>query len=449
MNELLASPLADQPGAQAHPVQQVGNSSVKRPAVIVIAPPWPRSGTARVVQNQIDYYRQRGFQIFFVGVPFLWVYMNTHHIWDDITQGIQDFGADREFIAALELRSYNAAKYVTSLRHAFRGTALDWQIGIARCTRLPADAIRLFRDTPIALLHVNHVYTLGFALRLRRKLTGRGARVPIILDTHDIQSHLLLERGDINPWTRKQDSLERLVKSEIAMTQKADVLIHLSVDDIKFFQSHLPKKPHILSLPTIDESFVAKVKAAPPQAETIDLLFVGQSHAPNLAALKWFFEEVWPLIGDRGYRLTIVGQIDMFVRIYAPEIHQAFRSNFVGPVAELAPLYRAARCVFAPMVSGTGISIKTIEALALGKPFVGTSKAYRGMPMDRIEQAGLHAYDTPQAFADAIAHALSDEQGGAAASRAAYDNLFSKQAAFSSREEAFRLARAARNRVRN
>src|SRR5208282_4619995 len=200
MNELLASPLADQPGAQAHPVQQVGNSSVKRPAVIVIAPPWPRSGTARVVQNQIDYYRQRGFQIFFVGVPFLWVYMNTHHIWDDITQGIQDFGADREFIAALELRSYNAAKYVTSLRHAFRGTALDWQIGIARCTRLPADAIRLFRDTPIALLHVNHVYTLGFALRLRRKLTGRGARVPIILDTHDIQSHLLLERGDINPW---------------------------------------------------------------------------------------------------------------------------------------------------------------------------------------------------------------------------------------------------------
>ena len=77
------------------------------------------------------------------------------------------------------------------------------------------------------------------------------------------------------------------------------------------------------------------------------------------------------------------------------------------------------------MVSGTGISIKTIEALALGKPFVGTSKAYRGMPMDLIEQAGLRAYDTPREFADAISHALSSEHLAAAASRAAYVRLFS------------------------
>jgi hypothetical protein len=47
---------------------------------------------------------------------------------------------------------------------------------------------------------------------------------------------------------------------------------------------------------------------------------------------------------------------------------------------------RAARCVSATMVSGTGISIKTIEALALGKPFVGTSKAYRGMPKSVFER---------------------------------------------------------------
>lgn len=157
---------------------------------------------------------------------------------------------------------------------------------------------------------------------------------------------------------------------------------------------------------------------------------------------KWFFEQVWPLIADRGYGIKIVGPIDKLVRKELPELYQAFRSYLVGPIAELAPAYRAARCVFAPMVSGTGISIKTIEALALGKPFVGTSKAYRGMPMDLIEQAGLQAHDTPQDFADAIVRALSAEQLAAAASHAAYVSLFSNQAAFSSRDEAVKIAAA-------
>ena len=120
-----------------------------------------------------------------------------------------------------------------------------------------------------------------------------------------------------------------------------------------------------------------------------------------------------------------MGAIDGLVRQELPELYRTFRFCFVGPTAELAPFYSAARCVIAPMVSGTGISVKTIEALALGKPFVGTSKAYRGMPMDRIEQAGLQAHDTPQAFADAIVQALSAERLVSAASRAAYDSLFS------------------------
>src|SRR5208282_1630992 len=116
-----------------------------------------------------------------------------------------------------------------------------------------------------------------------------------------------------------------------------------------------------------------------------------------------------------------------------------FRSCFVGQVADLAPYYRAARCVIAPMVSGSGISIKTIEALALGKPFVGSSKAYRGIPMEKIEAAGLRAYDDPQDFAAALEHALANEAEAGAKSLHAYDQLFSKQAAFASRDAALNL----------
>ena len=411
----------------------------ERPAVIIVAPPWPRSGTARVIQNQVDYYRQRGFRTHLVIVPFHWAYMNTSPIWNEITPGIEEFGADQSFIATLELRRYNIAKYLTSVRHGFQGTALDWIIGIGRSTRLPDAASKFLRGTPVALLHVNHVYTLGFALELRKKLKAARARIPIILDTHDVQAQLVRERGDLNPWTKKQDSLDRLVKTEIRMLKNVDVLVHLSVDDMKLFQAHLPEKHHILSVPIIDESFVARVKATSPPSEPIDILFVGQSHAPNLAAMKWFFAEVWPRIADRQYTLRVVGAVEMFVRESLPQVYEQFRSCFTGQVEDLAPYYRAARCVIAPMVSGSGISIKTIEALALGKPFVGTSKAYRGIPLEQVAAAGLKTYDQPEEFADAISGVLRDEAAASARSLSAYDVLFSRKAAFLSRDSALEL----------
>jgi glycosyltransferase involved in cell wall biosynthesis len=418
-------------------------SRFTKPTVIIVGPPWPRSGTARVMQNQIDYYRYRGYMTVFICVPIHCSYTETYSDWDDIKVGMKELGADHMFIAPINNRRFITEKYVGWIRHAFSGTAFDWIVSTARSAQLPEDAVRLLEELPIALINVNHVFTLGFAQRLLRQVVKSRYRIPIILETHDVQAHLLEERHEINPWTHRVDSLKQLLRSELSLLNNSNVLVHCSVDDFNFFKPRLPLKPHVLALPSIDEAFISTVNATSPSTDPIDLLFVGQSTDPNCAAMKWFFEEVWPLIADRGYNLKIVGQVDMLVRKNLPEIYQTFRSHFVGPIAELAPSYRAARCVFAPMVSGTGISIKTIEALALGKPFVGTSKAYRGMPMDRIEQTGLQVHDTAQGFANAIVHALTREQLAAAESRTAYRDIFSKQAGFAARDEALRIATVA------
>jgi polysaccharide biosynthesis protein PslH len=407
------------------------------PAVIIVGPPWPRSGTARVMQNQIEYYRSRGYLTVFICVPVHCSFIETHSDWGTIKPGIEELGADWTFFAPIDKRRFIRAKYTTWIKHAFRGTALDWVVMSAASAQLPIDALRFIGQLQVKLIHVNHVFTLGFAQRLLRQSVRPDQRVPLILETHDVQSNLLEDRKEINPWTHGYDTLEQLLRSEISHLKKVKVLVHCSVDDFNFYKHRLPDNKHILAMPTMDESFVSAVSASSHSPlDPIDLLFVGQSTDPNRAAIQWFFEQVWPLIADRGYRVKIVGPIDALVRKHLPEIYQAFASCFTGPVADLIPFYRAARCVFAPMVSGTGISIKTVEALALGKPFVGTAKAYRGMPMDRIEHEGLQAHDTPQAFADAIVHALEKEELGAAASRAAYVSLFSTQAAFASRDEA-------------
>lgn len=417
------------------------NSNASGDWVIVIGPPWARSGSARVIQNQIEFYRNRGYRTLFVGVGIHWAYWRTSPIWDSFREGAPELGADHVAIAALDQKKFIVTKLAATMRHSFFGTQLDWIVAIGRSAQLLEEDARFISELPVALIHVNHVYTLGFAQKIRRKLVRNGKRVPLILETHDIQSNLLLERGDKNPWTQRPDSLNRLLKAETRLMKQADVLVHLSVSDFKFFKAQLPQKPHILTMPTINETFIGKTIASNRvSTEKIDLLFVGQFYHPNLVALEWFFSEVWPRIQDRRYELKIVGPVDKLVAGTSPQTYEKFRSYFVGAVADLVPYYRSARCVIAPMVSGTGISIKTIEALALGKPFVGTSKAFRGMPIEEIEHSGLMAHDDPQEYADAIVRALDDEQSAGACSRAVYEKVFSVKAASVSRDEAFRLA---------
>jgi glycosyltransferase involved in cell wall biosynthesis len=414
------------------------NRSRQNPAVIIFGPPWPRSGTARVIQNQVRYYRERGYFTVFIAVPFLRYILHLDPA--ELVEGLKELGADRMFMATLDKRSFTAAKFKASLRHAFSGTVLDWHISVGEAARLDQTHLNFLSELPAVLFHVNHVYTLGFALNLRKRLFGGRSRLPIILETHDVQSHLLQQRGDGNPWTRGHDRLERLIRSESKWLDKANALIHLSVDDFKLFQTALPSKPQFLIFPSIDESFTAAANAGASLNQTIDLMFVGQWHAPNLAAVQWFFEQVWPLIADRAYTVKIVGLVGSMIKSGQPQLYEAFRSCFVGEVADLAPYYRAARCVIAPMVSGSGTSIKTIEAFAMGKPFVGTSKAFRGMPMDRLKEVGIQAYDEPQAFADAIVRALSSEREAQALSLAAYEKVFSFQVSNVSRDEALRAA---------
>ena len=440
MNSSTQTTPDNQPLEQTRLVPKGQTPAEQLSTVVIVGPPWPRSGAARVIENQINYYRGRGFHTVFVVVPFHRAFMRSSPIWDEINEGIQELGAHHSFAAPLEEKRYTIAKWTASMRHAFRGTALDWAYAMANSVRLPEDLLRFLHPRSVTLFHVNYVQTLGFALRLRKKLESRGAQIPIILETHDVQSDLLQQRAEPNPWTRKPDLLRRLVRSEISLLGKADVFVHLSGDDFRFFQARIPYKPHVLAMPTIDEKYVSAVNSTAPFEDTIDLLFVGQNHAPNLAAMEWFFEQVWPLLAEKRYNLKIVGAVDMAVKQSLPQVFETFRSCFVGPVADLAPYYRSARCVIAPMVSGCGTSIKTIEALALGKPFVGTWKAFRGIPIERLQAAGVQAYDSPSGFSDAVVNTLADEQRASMRSRSVYECIFSIQANFASRDEAVRFA---------
>jgi hypothetical protein len=230
--------------------------ATKAPVVIIVGPPLPRTGAGRVMQNQVEFYRSRGYATVFVCVPIHCSFVETHPDWQKIREGIQELGADQSFFAHVDDRRFRIGKYLTWLERGFRGTALDWIVLTGKSGQLPQDTIRSIRQLPIALIHINHVYTLGFTERLLRKVLPRDHPVPMILETHDVLANSLQERGEINPWTHRHDTFEDLLRSELSYLSDSKVLIHLSVDDFNFFNLRLPDKRHVLVMPTIDEAFI-------------------------------------------------------------------------------------------------------------------------------------------------------------------------------------------------
>ncbi|MFC7608249.1 glycosyltransferase [Teichococcus aestuarii] len=52
-----------------------------------------------------------------------------------------------------------------------------------------------------------------------------------------------------------------------------------------------------------------------------------------------------------------------------------------GFVKELKDFYNDVQCVINPMLGGTGLKIKTVEALSYGRPVIGTVDAFIGLPV--------------------------------------------------------------------
>lgn len=169
---------------------------------------------------------------------------------------------------------------------------------------------------------------------------------------------------------------------------------------------------HVDVLPNGVDSDYYRPGGNPPKPNTA--AFWGRlDFGPNIQALEWFCDRVWPLVLREapGGRFTIIG--------FNPGKEMARLSGIAG--IELRPnlpdLRRAASehaLAVLPFVSGAGIKNKLLEAAALGLPIVCTPTATLGL-RGRVP-ANVAA--APEDFASAIVRIWRDpnraERGAAA-----------------------------------
>lgn len=136
-----------------------------------------------------------------------------------------------------------------------------------------------------------------------------------------------------------------------------------------------------------------------PFASRSGLMFLGgYKHVPNIDAVHYFLDEVWPLVAPRLPDATfyVVGSHlpDDLAR------RAADRVEMVGFVEDLRPIMDRCRMSVVPLRFGAGTKGKLAMSLAYGLPAVTTSVGAEGMGL--VDGDCVYVADDPQTFADRI-----------------------------------------------
>jgi glycosyltransferase involved in cell wall biosynthesis len=376
------------------------------------------------MQMQLSHLRDFGYRTVFAAVPSSYSGGFDRDSWRDFQRISSELGAD-EIVASGFQELGPLRKFTETARAWKKGhNAMHWALAPAHFTE-PAPRLKtILAVENVRLILANHVYTMPFAVKLQRTLAQQGKKVPLLVVTHDVQSHILGDKKASAPWSLGMQSEEELLSTEISWLAQSDALIHVSHDDLVFFRRRLPEHQHHLMLPALPAMDLKPFRGqGTPNRQ---LLYVGVNHFGNVESLKWYFDKVVLHFRGQPPRLTLVGQICKAKHDFVPRNLQAPWLELVDDASDLGPYYASARAALGATTRGRGISIKTIEAFAAGLPVAGTALAFRGIPEEELSRAGIRSEDESQRFADLVKSLLNggEWESAARASREIYQRLF-------------------------
>lgn len=203
-------------------------------------------------------------------------------------------------------------------------------------------------------------------------------------------------------------SAGRTRRLEIDVCRQADLLVCTSREEAASFAAlHPPVASRTVVVPScIDVRHYARARRIPPRPSTV--VFPGDmAYFPNVAGARFFAEHVLPLVRRRVPEVTI--------RLVGRSPHPSLRALaaadpgvvVTGAVPDAADHIAEGRVVVVPLLHGSGTRLKILEAWALDRPVVSTSKGCEGL--DCRDGDDLLVADRPEAFADAVCRLLEDE----------------------------------------
>ncbi len=228
----------------------------------------------------------------------------------------------------------------------------------------------------------------------------------VSLRAHNVE-HVIwtrLSKGKATPLRRwyMGNLARRLQAFERQMAHQVDCLIPISQQDESLFRASGTATPML----TIPAGLNLEDYPFTPLPDTPTLFFIGAlDWLPNQEGLSWFldhvFERLLKEIPDA--RLHVAGRnapSRFLKRLDRPGI------TWHGEVDDAPGFMRSYRIMLAPLFSGSGIRIKILEAMALGRPVVTTRTGMEGIPADSLTT--VLVADDPADYKDLVIKLLKN-----------------------------------------
>jgi glycosyltransferase involved in cell wall biosynthesis len=221
-----------------------------------------------------------------------------------------------------------------------------------------------------------------------------------VLDQHNVESDRFAQ------FASRQRGLRRLVAEaewraarqyERDILRAVDAVGAISDGDARAYRELAGVKAH--TVPQV-APFMRRTAA---DDSTPRLCWIGSlSWNPNVRGLNWFCREVWPRIRESMPEATleIAGPglpTDRSGAVIAPRLWRAPGITTLGFVDDLSPLCERSTAMVAPILGGTGIRLKLIDAFRYGIPVVTTPDGAAGLDIAPSREAFVEA--EPSAFA--------------------------------------------------
>jgi glycosyltransferase involved in cell wall biosynthesis len=130
---------------------------------------------------------------------------------------------------------------------------------------------------------------------------------------------------------------------------------------------------------------LGRFRPAPQAPEPRRLLFVGSfSHLPNLMAMGFFLDQVWPRLRDARLHIIAGARHEYFLDYHGSQVKMRLDQPGVeveGFVSDVRGAYERAAIVVAPLVVSAGTNLKILEAMACGRPVVATPAGVNGLDL--------------------------------------------------------------------
>ncbi|MCL2290518.1 MAG: glycosyltransferase family 4 protein [Bacteroidetes bacterium] len=255
----------------------------------------------------------------------------------------------------------------------------------------------LFAQEKFDVIILESVFVGGYIETIRKHSDAR-----ILLRVHNIEYLIWkrLSKQEKNPVKKMayrylSNSLKRF---ELALFKKIDGYMPITEVDYLFFKEKYPALPGKVIPFGIDLS-VYQHENRKIDANKISLFHIGSMNwQPNIEGMTWFLENVWKQVAEKHPKLTLA---------LAGKDNKAIFGNITLNNVQIFDFVESAQqfinehdIMIVPLLSGSGMRIKIMEGLALGKPIITTTIGAEGIEI--TDKENIFIANTTEAMVQTI-----------------------------------------------